>query len=228
MAVRNEVTMEDLYSLLSTVKSSKEVTDNMVSELKNKVSDHDLAIVTMAKAVEDMNKTFTNLAGTFKEGREDLVKFQRETAEFQKQYQIEQVKHWSTQDSIMKEIRLVLDSMSKYEKKFDAIEHRQLNGCPNFLNFKDKRDAELKHWEDVKQTLLTAVNKNREEIDKLTAAVAVLSQQMKVEQNRTDDLESFQQKTLEWKDKMYTGIITNGVALLGAIGLALWNLFTKS
>ena len=228
MAVRNEVTMEDLYSLLSTVKSSKEVTDSLVSELKNKVSDHDLAIVTMAKAVEDMNKTFTNLAETFKEGREDLVKFQRETAEFQKQYQIEQVKHWSAQDGIMKEIRLVLDDMSKYERKFDVIEQRQLNGCPALLGFKEKRDSELKHWEDVKQTLLTAVNKNREETDKLTAAVAVLSQQMKVEQNRTDDLESFQQKTLEWKDKMYTGIITNGVALLGAIGLALWNMFTKS
>ena len=81
MAVRNEVTLDDLYSLLSTVKSSKEVTDTMVSELKNKVSDHDLAIVTMARAVEDMNKTFTNLAGTFKEGREDLVKLQKETAE---------------------------------------------------------------------------------------------------------------------------------------------------
>ena len=228
MAVRNEVTLEDLYSLLSTVKSSKEVTDNMVSELKNKVSDHDLAIVTMARAVEDMNKTFTNLAGTFKEGREDLVKFQRETAEFQKQYQIEQVKHWSTQDSIMKEIRLVLDSMSKYEKKFDVIEQRQINGCPVFLGFKEKRDSELKHWEDVKQTLLTAVSRNREEIDKLSAAVAVLSQQVKVEQNRADDLETFQQKLLEWKDKMYTGIITNGVALLGAIGLALWNLFVKS
>lgn len=228
MAVRNEVTLEDLYSLLSTVKSSKEVTDSMVSELKNKVSDHDLAIVTMAKAVEDMNKTFTNLADTFKEGREDLVKFQRETAEFQKQYQIEQVKHWSAQDSIMKEIRLVLDGMSKYEKKFDVIEQRQINGCPAFLGFKEKRNSELAHWEDVKQTLLTAASRNREETDKLTAAVAVLGQQVKVEQNRADDLETFQQKMLEWKDKMYTGIITNGVALLGAIGLAVWNLFAKA
>lgn len=227
MAVRNEITLEDLYSLLSTVKSSKEVTDNMVSELKNKVSDHDLAIVTMARAVEDMNKTFTNLAGTFKEGREDLVKFQKETAEFQKQYQIEQVKHWSAQDSIMKEIRLVLDGMSKYEKKFDVIEQRQINGCPALLGFKEKRNSELTHWEDVKQTLLTAASRNREEIDKSTAAVAVLSQQVKVEQNRTDDLEMFQQKMLEWKDKIYTGIITNGVALLGAIALVLWNLFVK-
>lgn len=228
MAVRNEVTLEDLYSLLSTVKSSKELTDNVVLELKNKVSDHDLAIVTMAKAVEDMNKTFTNLAGTLKEGREDLVKFQKETAEFQKQYQIEQVKHWSAQDSIMKEIRLVLDGMSKYEKKFDVIEQRQLNGCPALLGFKEKRNSDLARWEDVKQTLLTAVSKSREEIDKLTATVAVLSQQVKVEQNRVNDLEAFQQKTLEWKDKMYTGIITNGVALLGAIGLAIWNLFTKA
>lgn len=228
MAVRNEVTLDDLYSLLSTVKSSKEVTDTMVSELKNKVSDHDLAIVTMAKAVEDMNKTFTNLAGTFKEGREDLVKFQKETAEFQKQYQIEQVKHWSAQDSTMKEIRLVLDGMSKYEKKFDVVEQRQINGCPALLGFKENRNSELTHWEDVKQTLLTAASRNREEIDKLIAAVAVLGQQVKVEQNRADDLETFQQKMLEWKDKMYTGIITNGVALLGAIGLAVWNLFTKS
>lgn len=227
MAVRNEITLEDLYSLLSTVKSSKEVTDNMVLELKNKVSDHDLAIVTMARAVEDMNKTFTNLAGTFKEGREDLVKFQRETAEFQKQYQIEQVKHWSAQDSIMKEIRLVLDGMSKYEKKFDVIEQRQINGCPALLGFKEKRNSELTHWEDVKQTLLTATSRNREEIDKSTAAAAVLSRQVKVEQNRTDDLEMFQQKMLEWKDKIYTGIITNGVALLGAIALVLWNLFVK-
>lgn len=228
MAVRNEVTLDDLYSLLSTVKSSKEVTDTMVSELKNKVSDHDLAIVTMAKAVEDMNKTFTNLAGTFKEGREDLVKFQKEIAEFQKQYQIEQVKHWSAQDSVMKEIRLVLDGMSKYEKKFDVIEQRQINGCPSFLGFKEKRNSELAHWEDVKQTLLTATSRDREEIDKLTAAVAVLDQQVKVEQNRADDLETFQQKILEWKDKMYTGIIANGVALLGAIVLAVWNLFAKS
>lgn len=228
MAVRNEVTLEDLYSLLSTVKSSKDITDNVVLELKNKVSDHDLAIVTMAKAVEDMNKTFTNLADTFKEGREDLVKFQKETAEFQKQYQIEQVKHWSAQDSIMKEIRLVLDGMSKYEKKFDVIEQRQINGCPALLGFKEKRNSDLAYWEDVKQTFLIAASRSKEEIDKLTAAVAVLSQQVKVEQNRADYLETFQQKTLEWKDKMYTGIITNGVALLGAIGLAIWNLFTKA
>ena len=223
-----DITLDDIYVIVSTMKDSREMTDKLVAELKHKVGDHDLAIMTMAKAVEDMNKTFSSMAETFKESRSDLSKFQKETAEFQKQYQIEQVKHWSTQDGIMKEIRQVLDGMSKYERKFEQVESRQLNGCPAFLGFKEKRDSELKHWEDVKQTLLTAVNKNREEIDKLTAAVAVLSQQMKVEQNRTDDLESFQQKTLEWKDKMYTGIITNGVALLGAIGLALWNMFTKS
>ena len=225
---REEITLEDIHKLLTTVKISKEVTETVVAELKNKVGDHDLAIITVAKAVEDMNKTFTNLAETFKEGRKDMIAFQKETSEFQKQYQIEQVKHWSAQDSTMKEIRLVLDGMSKYEKKFDVIEQRQINGCPAFLGFKEKRNSELTHWEDVKQTLLTAASRNREEIDKLTATVAVLSQQVKVEQNRADDLETFQQKILEWKDKMYTGIITNGVALLGAIGLAVWNLFAKS
>ena len=113
-----DITLDDIYVIVSTMKDSREMTDKLVAELKHKVGDHDLAIMTMAKAVEDMNKTFSSMAETFKESRSDLSKFQKETAEFQKQYQIEQVKHWSTQDGIMKEIRQVLDGMSKYEKKF--------------------------------------------------------------------------------------------------------------
>lgn len=222
-----EVTLDDIYVLVSTVKDSKEMTDKLVAELKHKVGDHDLAIMTMAKAVEDMNKTFGSMAETFKESRRDLSEFQKETAEFQKQYQIEQVKHWSTQDGIMKEIRQVLDGMSKYEKKFDQVESRQLNGCPAFLGFKERRESELRHWEDVKTALLASTAKSRDDIEVLTKNVAVLVEQVTVANKRIADLESFQEDFGSWKDGMYKGLIANGVALIGAIGLAIWNLITK-
>ena len=160
--------------------------------------------------------------------RQDLSKFQKETAEFQKQYQIEQVKHWSTQDGIMKEIRQVLDGMSKYERKFEQVESRQLNGCHALLGFKERRDGDLKHWEDVKTTLLASTAKNRSDIEELTKSVAVLVEQVTVANKRVADLEKFEEDFGTWKDGMYKGLIANGIALIGAIGLAIWNLFTKS
>ena len=223
-----DITLDDIYGIVSTMKDSREMTDKLVAELKHKVGDHDLAIVTMAKAVEDMNKTFSSMAETFKESRSDLSKFQKETAEFQKQYQIEQVKHWSTQDGIMKEIRQVLDGMSKYEKKFEQVESRQLNGCPAFLGFKERRDGDLKHWEDVKTTLLASTAKSHSDIEELTKSVAVLVEQVTVANKRVADLEKFEEDFGTWKDGMYKGLIANGIALIGAIGLAIWNLFTKS
>ena len=223
-----DITLDDIYVIVSTMKDSREMTDKLVAELKHKVGDHDLAIVTMAKAVEDMNKTFSSMAETFKESRSDLSKFQKETAEFQKQYQIEQVKHWSTQDGIMKEIRQVLDGMSKYERKFEQVESRQLNGCPAFLGFKERRESDLRHWEDVKTTLLASTAKSHSDIEELTKSVAVLVEQVTVANKRIADLEEFEEDFGTWKDGMYKGLIANGIALIGAIGLAIWNVFTKS
>ena len=223
-----DITLDDIYGIVSTMKDSREMTDKLVAELKHKVGDHDLAIMTMAKAVEDMNNTFSSMAETFKESRSDLSKFQKETAEFQKQYQIEQVKHWSTQDGIMKEIRQVLDGMSKYERKFEQVESRQLNGCPAFLGFKERRESELRHWEDVKTTLLASTAKSHSDIEELTKSVAVLVEQVTVANKRVADLEKFEEDFGTWKDGMYKGLIANGIALIGAIGLAIWNLLTKS
>lgn len=222
-----EITLEDLHSLLTSVKSSKETTDTVVAELKNKVGDHELAIVTMVRAVEDMNKTFTNLAETFKDGRKDLIAFQKETSEFQKQYQIEQVKHWGTQDGIMREVRALLEIMGKYDVKFHDIEQKQLHGCPNFTSFKEKREIEMKHWEEVKGTILKSQDRNRDDIDLLVKQVGVLAEKMSVSNNRTADLEKFEEDFGKWKDTVYRTLVGNSFVVIGAFVLAAWNYFTK-
>ena len=224
---KEEVTLEAIHSLLTNVKTSKEMTDSMVAELKNKVGDHELAIVTVAKAVEDMNRTFTNLAETFKEGRKDMLAFQKETSEFQKQYQIEQVKHWSTQDSTMREVRAVLEVMSKYETRFQGIEKGQITGCPNFRSFKEKRELEMKHWEEVKAAILKSQDKNREDIEALIKQVGILTEKMSVSNNRTTDLEKFEEDFGKWKDTVYMALVGNSLVVIGALVLAAWNYFTK-
>ena len=222
-----EITLEDLHNLLTSVKSSKETTDTVVAELKNKVGDHELAIVTMVLAVEDMNKTFTNLAETFKEGRKDLIAFQKETSEFQKQYQIEQVKHWGTQDGIMREVRALLEIMGKYDVKFHDIEQKQLHGCPSLTSFKEKKEIEMKHWEEVKGTILKSQDRNRDDIDLLVKQVGVLAEKMSVSNNRTTDLEKFEADFGKWKDTVYMALVGNSLVVIGALMLAAWNYFTK-
>ena len=222
-----EITLEDLHNLLTSVKSSKETTDIVVAELKNKVGDHELAIVTMVRAVEDMNKTFTSLAETFKEGRKDLIAFQKETSEFQKQYQIEQVKHWGAQDGIMREVRALLEIMSKYDVKFHDIEQKQLHGCPNITSFKEKKEIEMKHWEEVKGAILKSQDRNREDIDLLVKQVGVLAEKMSVSNNRTTDLEKFEADFGKWKDTVYMALVGNSLVVIGALMLAAWKYFTK-
>lgn len=224
---REEITLEDIHKLLTTVKTSKEVTETVVAELKNKVGDHDLAIITVAKAVEDMNKTFTNLAETFKEGRKDMLAFQKETSEFQKQYQIEQVKHWNTQDNTMREVRAVLEVISKYETRLQEIEKGQITGCPTFLSFKEKRELEMKHWEEIKTTILKSQDKNREDIETLIKQVGILTEKMSVSNNRTADLEKFETEFSKWKDTVYVGVIVNAFMVIGTMIFAAWTYFTK-
>ena len=224
---KEEVTLEDIHRLLTNVKTSKEITDSMVTELKNKVGDHELAIVTVAKAVEDMNKTFTNLAETFKEGRKDMLAFQKETSEFQKQYQIEQVKHWNTQDNTMREVRAVLEVISKYETRLQEIEKGQIAGCPSFKAFKEKRELEMKHWEEIKTTILKNQDKNREDIETLIKQVGILTEKMSVSNNRTADLEKFEAEFNKWKDTVYVGVIVNALMVIGTMIFAAWTYFTK-
>ena len=153
--------LEKISHGVEHIKSSSDLDKVMISELKRTVSDHDRAIIIMSKAVEDTNKNSAEMTSVFKD-------FQKETLESQRAMQDKLFEHWKTQDKIMAKVENLLESMNKNENRFQKIEDRQLSGCPSLKNFEGKRDAELKHWEDVKKTLITATQKNREEINKLS------------------------------------------------------------
>lgn len=208
--------LECILEELRHIKSSKEINDILSKEIKvvaEKVNDHDKSLIMIAKAMEDINENFHEFTATVKE-------IQKDSNEFQKSNQV-----------IMTELKQVIVTMSKYEPRFEKIEERQLNGCPNFNRFADKRNIELKHWEDVKQTLLTATGKNREEINELREILKVSVEQIKVANNRIADLETITTKAGEnfnaWKESMYKALITYAIGIIGAIIAGIWGLITK-
>ena len=220
-----------LLSGVEHIKTASEMDKALVSELKRTVSDHDKAIVLMAKAVEDMNKNSAEMTSVFKD-------FQKSTAEFQKEVQKEQLKHWQAQDKTMSKVESILEKMSAQEPRLAAMERTQINGCPSFMGFLKQRDTELKHWDDVKQTLLTATQKNREEINALQTSIATLVESTKVENKRLADLEECETEVKEsvdtlkdafndYKEANYKAAIGYAVAIIGAMATALWALLTK-
>lgn len=210
------VALECILEELRHIKSSKEINDMLSKEIKvvaEKVNDHDKSLIMIAKAMEDINENFHEFTATVKE-------IQKDSNEFQKSNQV-----------IMTELKQVIVTMSKYEPRFEKIEERQLNGCPNFNRFADKRNIELKHWEDVKQTLLTATGKNSEELNELREILKVSVEQIKVANNRIADLETITTKLGEnfntWKESMYKALITYAIGIIGAIIADILGLITK-
>lgn len=201
--------LKQILADINHVKSASEMSDRLLQDLKavaTKVDDHDKSIVLVAKAMEDINKNMTSFTDTIKDMQRDSNIFQREN------------------QKIMMKLEQVLEGMAKTEPRLLRLEDKQITGCPSFLNFKAQRDSELKHWEDVKQTLLTATSKNRSEIDELTRGMAVLAEQKSVANSRIDDLEKFEENFGTWKENVYKALIANGVALLGAIATMLWKM----
>ena len=197
---------------INHVKSASEMSDRLLQDLKavtTKVDDHDKSIILVAKAMEDINKNMTSFTDTIKDMQKESNVFQREN-----------------QKIIMK-LEQVLEGMAKTEPRLLKLEDKQITGCPSFLSFKSQRDSELKHWEDVKQTLLTATSRNRSEIDTLMKDVAVLAEQKTEANNRIGDLEKFEEGFGTWKENIYKALIANGVALLGAIATIVWNIVTR-
>lgn len=210
------VALECILEELRHIKSFKEINDMLSKEIKvvaEKVNDHDKSLIMIAKVMEDMNENFHEFTTTVKE-------IQKDSNEFQKSNQV-----------IMTELKQVIVTMSKYEPRFEKIEERQLNGCPNFNRFADKRNIELKHWEDVKQTLLTATGKNREELNELREILKVSVEQIRVANNRIADLETIATKMGEsfntWKESIYKALITYAIGIIGAIIAGIWGLITK-
>lgn len=201
--------LKQILADINHVKSASEMSDRLLQDLKavaTKVDDHDKSIILVAKAMEDINKNMTSFTDTIKDMQRDSNIFQREN------------------QKIMMKLEQVLEGMAKTEPRLLRLEDKQITGCPSFLNFKAQRDSELKHWEDVKQTLLTATSKNRSEIDELTRGMAVLAEQKSVANNRIGDLEKFEENFGTWKENIYKALIANGVALLGAIATMLWKM----
>lgn len=201
--------LKQILADINHVKSASEMSDRLLQDLKavaTKVDDHDKSIILVAKAMEDINKNMTSFTDTIKDMQRDSNTFQREN------------------QKIMMKLEQVLEGMAKTEPRLLRLEDKQITGCPSFLNFKAQRDSELKHWEDVKQTLLTATSKNRSEIDELTRGMAVLAEQKSVANKRIGDLEKFEENFGTWKENIYKALIANGVALLGAIATMLWKM----
>ena len=201
--------LKQILADINHVKSASEMSDRLLQDLKavaTKVDDHDKSIILVAKAMEDINKNMTSFTDTIKD-------MQRESNTFQRENQ-----------KIMMKLEQVLEGMAKTEPRLLRLEDKQITGCPGFLNFKAHRDSELKHWEDVKQTLITATSKNRGEIDELTRGMAVLVEQKSVANKRIGDLEKFEENFGTWKENIYKALIANGVALLGAIATMMWKM----
>ena len=201
--------LKQILADINHVKSASEMSDRLLQDLKavaTKVDDHDKSIILVAKAMEDINKNMTSFTDTIKD-------MQRESSTFQRENQ-----------KIMMKLEQVLEGMAKTEPRLLRLEDKQITGCPSFLNFKAQRDSELKHWEDVKQTLITATSKNRGEIDELAKGMAVLVEQKSVANNRIGDLEKFEENFRTWKENIYKALIANGVALLGAIATMMWKM----
>ena len=201
--------LKQILADINHVKSASEMSDRLLQDLKavaTKVDDHDKSIILVAKAMEDINKNMTSFTDTIKDMQRDSNTFQREN------------------QKIMMKLEQVLEGMAKTEPRLLRLEDKQITGCPSFMNFKAQRDSELKHWEDVKQTLITATSKNRSEIDELTKGMAVLVEQKSVANKRIGDLEKFEENFGTWKENIYKALIANGVALLGAIATMLWKM----
>ena len=204
--------LKQILADINHVKSASEMSDRLLQDLKavtTKVDDHDKSIILVAKAMEDINKNMMSFTDTIKDMQKESNVFQREN-----------------QKIIMK-LEQVLEGMAKTEPRLLKLEDKQITGCPSFLSFKSQRDSELKHWEDVKQTLLTATSRNRSEIDTLIKDVAVLAEQKTEANNRIGDLEKFEEGFGTWKENIYKALIANGVALLGAIATIAWNIVTR-
>lgn len=165
--------------------------DDEFRRLVTKVDDHDRSLTLVSKVVEDINK--------------NLERFADESANLRN----EMAAHWSAQDKILNKMENVLERIASYEQRFQKIEERQISGCPNFLNFKEKRDGELMAWERRVTSLETAVKHTRAEIQEMQSKCAVTIEQIKVANNRIQDLEDDKKKGMWLIITAFIGILVS-------------------
>jgi len=128
--------------------------DDALTRLANKVDDHDRSLTLVSKVVEDINKNLERFADESESLRREMTA------------------HWSAQDKILSKMENVLEKIASYELRFQKVEERQINGCPNFLTNQH----------------------NRKEIDDLNSRCAVTMEKLSVANNRIKDLEDDRNK----------------------------------
>lgn len=202
--------LKQILEEVTQVKVTAGASNRLATDLQaivQKVDDHDRSIMLVAKAIEDMNKNAAAFTETLKDIQKENTGVQRDS------------------HKIMLKLEQVLENMAKTEPRLGKIEEKQSTGCSSFLNFVKQRDAELKHWEDVKTTLLTATSRNRDEIHELHNKSEVNAEKIRVVNERVKDLELGHELVVTaiatstkdfnaWKETMYKGLIANAVLLV--------------
>lgn len=213
--------LERLVPVLESIKASSEVDKGLVDELKRTVSDHDKALVLMAKAIEDMNKNSAEMTEVFKS-------FQVQTLDYQKQNQDTMFKHWKTQDKLMVQFESVLKTLSKLEPEVSTLDTKVVELELKFKESQTVREIHIKHWEDVKASLLEAVTTNAKNIGALNERTEVCIEKAKVSQNRhtgsEEAIKTLSKSFEDWKESVYKALIGYGIAIIGSLVAAIWGI----
>lgn len=210
-------TLKLIHKEIKSIGSTKAATEHLSKELKSvraQVNDQGKSISVVVATSENLNKTLNDFIGLLKE-------LQEEDREFKQSYQAQQAKHWANQDATNDKISRLLEEQNETKAELKEIRDRQVKGCPFTSNFKATMEAELKHKQDNLDSLKTANEKTREEIKILQSDCSVHKEKISVSNNRTSDLEKYQEANEKWKTGLYiwliSGAVTSVASLLGII-----------
>lgn len=214
-------TLKLIYKEIKGIGSTKAATEQLSKELKSvkaQVNDQGKSLSVVVASSESLNKTLNDFISLLKE-------FQEEDRAFKKDYQAQQAKHWANQDSTNDKISRLLEEQNETKAELKEIKDRQVKGCPFTTNLKTAIELEFKHLATMLDSLKTANEKNREEIKVLQSDCSVHKEKISVSNNRTDDLEKYQEANEKWKTGLYVWLITGALtSMAGLLGIIYSNL----
>ena len=188
-----------MEELLKNSSENNEVNMNdsdILERLADKVDSHDRSLVIVSKAVEDINGNLSKIVKT----NDTLSQ--------------EMSKHWVHQDRIMEKVQDILSKLSENNDRFKNIETTQIQGCPSLRSFIALREAQLKRYDDVVDSVTTATKRNRAEIEELNEKVSVGIEKSSVANKRIKDLEENQRKGFWIVFSSFLGLVVLSIKLL--------------
>lgn len=182
------------------------VTDQLLIQIRDgmrdiqnqdeRIAELEISSSRMVSAVENVNSTIVEFVNTLKKMEDKTINLYIEN------------------QSIMKDVKAILENQSKNDARFLSIEKAQRDGCPSSLGARERIALEIKHIEKEMQIFATANGKNCEEINALQHETGVQKEQISVANNRLKDLESFQTRTT-WT--ILGGSATMILSLIGTV-----------